>query len=165
MITVSHYLNILLCIEFFLRYQYLCLLLFLITCSISSCIYHIGNMISICPMVPSTSVFGICDHVMFSVISNGNGNISPFYAKVGILCLLRLLLNHCMHIFKTRLLFTTVIMLMHEFHVVVRFCWAICEAFQIKFRCVPLVMSYNTTYPSFPRIVLVNVWGFFLSQS
>ena len=79
-------------------------------------------MISICSMVLSTSVFGTCDYVMFPVISNGNGNISPFYEKFVILCLLRLLLTHCMHIFQTRLLFNTVIRLMHEFHVAVRFC-------------------------------------------
>ena len=79
-------------------------------------------MISIFSMVTSTSVFGICDYVVFPVISNGNGDISLFYAKVVILCLLSLLVTHCMHIFQTRLLFTTVLMFMHDFHVSVRFC-------------------------------------------
>ena len=122
-------------------------------------------MISIFSMVPSTSVFGICDYVMFSVISNGNGNISPFYAKVVILCLLILLVTYCMHIFQKRLLFPTVLIFMNYFNVAVRFCWEICEAFHIKCHCVPLVVSYNTKSPSFPRIVLVNVCVFFLSQS
>ena len=79
-------------------------------------------MISIFSMVPSTSVFGICDYVMFSIISNGNSNISLFYAKVFILCLLRLLVTHFMHIYQTRLLFPTVIMFMHDFHVAVSSC-------------------------------------------